>query len=526
MRQETKLLLDQTIPLEQAGDWDSAIELYSEVFRRSLAERNLPNLIEAVLRAGLCYRHRSDQELAREHLQLAISMSVANGDDLRAGRAYNGLATLHHMHGELSEAEDCYEHARRFAVLASDAMTSGHIQQNLGTLASIRGDAREAVEHYRVALGHFETIGHTKGLAGVYNNLGMLHINLDDLSTSDNYLREALRLFREIGDKISEGVVHLNLTELFLATGDLERARSSCDEAFELVSRLGQIGSRVDALKYYGVIYRDSNKPYLAETHLREAIEVASTHRFPLEEAEAQRELALVLQSQSRNQEALEALNRSHELFAGLRARQDQADISRRITQLEVDFLSLVTAWGESIEAKDRYTRGHCQRVAEYACRIAERAGIAPRDMIWFRMGAFLHDVGKTGIPGELLNKPGRLTDVERELIETHTTVGDEMLAPIAFPWNIRPMVRSHHERWDGRGYPDQLRGEHIPLPARILRIADVFDALTTSRSYREPLRPQQALQIMADDHGAFDPILFEIFRELFEEFALSAAQR
>jgi putative nucleotidyltransferase with HDIG domain len=191
------------------------------------------------------------------------------------------------------------------------------------------------------------------------------------------------------------------------------------------------------------------------------------------------------------------------------------------VSQLQEDFLSIVRMWGESIEEKDLYTRGHCQRVANYACRIAEEAGLSTSDLVWFRMGAFLHDVGKTEVPAEILNKPGRLTDEERHVIERHTIIGDQMLAASEFPWDIRPMIRWHHERWDGCGYPDGLKGREIPLTARILRIADVFDALTTTRSYRHPLSPQQALAMMEGDEGSFDPDLFELFKGLFEEFLL-----
>jgi putative nucleotidyltransferase with HDIG domain len=232
-----------------------------------------------------------------------------------------------------------------------------------------------------------------------------------------------------------------------------------------------------------------------------------------------------VLRAQGRNREALTALNRSHTLFSALQASSDQADIDRRIEQLEEDFLSLVRFWGESIEAKDRYTSGHCARVADYACRLAERIGFSARELVWFRMGAFLHDLGKTEVPEEILNKPGRLTDEERALMERHTVIGDEMLKPVEFPWDIRPMVRSHHERWDGRGYPDRLAGEAIPLSARVLRIADVFDALTTARSYRRPLAPDEAFGIMEDDAGSFDPALFEVFRELFPQLVATAEE-
>jgi putative nucleotidyltransferase with HDIG domain len=278
-------------------------------------------------------------------------------------------------------------------------------------------------------------------------------------------------------------------------------------------------------MKVYGIIHRNVGKLHLSETMLRQSIQIAADARYPRVEAEAFRELALVLRALNRNREALEALNRSHALFIQLQAATDQADIRERITQLENDFLSLVRFWGESIEAKDRYTSGHCERVADYACRLATEAGMEEREIVWFRMGAFLHDLGKTEVPEEILNKPGRLTDEERAIMERHPVTGDEMLAPVEFPWDIRPMVRSHHERWDGRGYPDGLAGDTIPLSARILRIADVFDALTTARSYRRQLTPHEALAIMEEDIGSFDPDMFAIFKEIFPEIIGTAEE-
>lgn len=520
MLHEIKVLLDNAVPLERAGHWQSAIDLCREAFRQSIGEHDINTAIEAVLRAGLCYRQTGDRELATEYLELSVVLSMLHGDSGRQGRAFNGLATLHHMHGELQKAEELYSRATDMAQAGGDTLTAGHIALNLGTLAAVRGEIAKASEHYNSALEHYREIHHDVGVAGVLNNLGMLHLDQEQYVDAEECFGEALEVCRRIGDVVSAGIVQLNRTELFLARDELDSARGSCDAAFEIVSQLGEHASRSDALRFYGIIYRESNKPYLAETHLKSAIDVAATHKYPLEEAEAQRELALVLRRQDRNREALAALNRAHELFNGLQARHKQADVDTKLGQLEEDFLSLVRAWGESIEAKDLYTSGHCQRVADYACRIAEEAGLPERDMVWFRMGGFLHDVGKTEVPREILNKPGRLTPEERQIIESHTVIGDEMLSSIEFPWDIRPMIRSHHERWDGGGYPDGLSGESIPLTARILRLADVFDALTTTRSYRSPLTPDEAFTLMDEDIGAFDPALFQIFRCLFDEFA------
>jgi putative nucleotidyltransferase with HDIG domain len=395
----------------------------------------------------------------------------------------------------------------------------GEIEQNLGTLANIRGDMDEAFRRYHAGLVYMQEAGFERGCAKALNNLGMLHVDLGKLDDADGYFRQALEICARIEDVATAAMIHGNRAELFLARNQPDQARTSCDEAFEITSRLGHDLGKAEVLKFYGILYRTTGKLHLAETHLEQAIEI-SARLDPLLEAEALRELALVLRAQNRNRGALTALNRSRGLFKGLQAQQDQADVGSRIDRLEADFLSVVQAWGESIEAKDRYTGGHCQRVADYACRIAEEAGIPEHDITWFRMGAFLHDVGKMEVPAEILNKPGRLTDEERLIMERHTVIGDEMLAPVEFPWDIRPIVRSHHERWDGTGYPDRLVGEAIPFTARILRIADIFDALTTARSYRKPLSPEQAYAIMEDDYGSFDPELFEIFRRLYPELA------
>jgi HD-GYP domain-containing protein (c-di-GMP phosphodiesterase class II) len=131
-------------------------------------------------------------------------------------------------------------------------------------------------------------------------------------------------------------------------------------------------------------------------------------------------------------------------------------------------------------------------------------------------MGALLHDVGKIVVPSSILNKRGPLTPEEWVTMKRHPQAGVQLLREIEFPWDIRPMVRHHHERWDGGGYPEGLAGDDIPLSARILCLADVFDALTSDQSYPAGLKPAQALSMMREDRGKmFDPALFDAFYRL-----------
>jgi putative nucleotidyltransferase with HDIG domain len=517
-------LLEHALAMERAGAWDEATRTLHAVYTASLARSDTALLLEAIVRLGHCHRLAGRRELAEDMLGLAQIMGELHGRDDIAGRALNGLAVLVQDGGDLAGAEALFLAANEMGRRAGREVLIGETEQNLGIVANIRGDLDEARRRYETALEFFEHAANVTGRISSLNNLGLLQLYQGELDEAESLFARALGVADEVGDVVRAGMVHLNRTELFLVRGQLDRARESCDEGFEIFSRLGHEQRQAEALKFYGMIYRESGKLHLAEIHLQRALDLTRP-AFPLLEAQAQREMARVLRLQGRNRQALEALNRSHALFTSLQARPDLADIDQRVAELEVDFLSLVRFWGESIEAKDRYTMGHCARVADYACRIAERAGLTERDLVWFRMGAFLHDVGKTEVPEEILNKPGRLTDEERAIMERHTVIGDEMLAPVEFPWDIRPMVRSHHERWDGRGYPDGMVGEEIPRSARIMRIADVFDALTTARSYRRPLTPEEALSIMQDDAGSFDPELFAIFLELYPEFAPTAVE-
>jgi diguanylate cyclase (GGDEF)-like protein/putative nucleotidyltransferase with HDIG domain len=232
--------------------------------------------------------------------------------------------------------------------------------------------------------------------------------------------------------------------------------------------------------------------------------------------AETLRERAELYRGEGRNREALQNLNRSHRLFTQLRAKRELANVDQSVSRLEDDFVNVVERWGESIEAKDRYTQGHCLRVANLACAVAATCGIEGQALFWFRIGAMLHDVGKLVVPSEVLNKPGKLDENEWALMRSHTTAGVDMLAGIDFPWDVRPIIESHHERWDGKGYPHGLSGESIPLSARILAVADVYDALTSVRSYKVAMSHETALGIMRRDSGtAFDPEVFAKFEEV-----------
>lgn len=176
-------------------------------------------------------------------------------------------------------------------------------------------------------------------------------------------------------------------------------------------------------------------------------------------------------------------------------------------------YLATIKSLALAIDAKDQYTHQHILRVQRYAVAIAKTMGLAGDDLEAVNTGALLHDIGKLGVPEYVLMKPGRLTGEEFEKMKRHPEIGAAILDPVDFPWPVLPVVKHHHERWDGSGYPDGLKGEAIPLTARILAVADVYDALTSVRAYRAAWTHERAVELIVSESGThFDPDVVTAF--------------
>jgi putative nucleotidyltransferase with HDIG domain len=186
-------------------------------------------------------------------------------------------------------------------------------------------------------------------------------------------------------------------------------------------------------------------------------------------------------------------------------------DRTRLASELEGTFMTTLAALSDALEHKDAYTAAHAREVEELTQRVGARLGLAGEELRTVRYAALLHDIGKIGIPGEILNKPGKLTEEEFEQIKQHTVIGARMLERIPFFEHVHPLVRSAHERWDGRGYPDALAGRAILLGARIICACDAFHAMTSDRPYRSALPTVEALaELRRHSGGQFDPAVVD----------------
>lgn len=495
---------------DRAGCLPEAIAAYQSTVAAAEWSGERAVLAEALRRLAVM-RHRQDDSVsARALCRRSCDVARQLSNDVLAAEALNTLGGVNLENGSLAEARGNFLQALELGGASRELRA--RVEQNLGILANIRGDLEEALACYGRSLEAYRSSGDEHGCALAYHNLGMVSADRELWDEADRHFRTSLEIAERAGDVHLQGLCLVNQAEAQVARQRFAEARRNAEAALAIFDRLGARAEKAGAYRVIGVVYRETGRPALAESRLRSAIALAAAAGSVLNEAEASRELALLCQAMGRNQEALALLTAAHRLFGRLDARRDLVNVDGRVAELEQTYLAVVREWAESIESSDSYTFGHCERVAQNAAHVARALGLDDDEQTTIRLGAYLHDVGKVRVPHEILNKPGPLTPDEFAVAQMHPIWGVELLDSVEFPWDMKPIIRWHHERCNGMGYPDRLRGDQIPVSAQIVGIVDVYDALTSTRAYRPALAPTEALAELTRMRDAWSPPIFEAF--------------
>jgi putative nucleotidyltransferase with HDIG domain len=503
-------LLHDARARERAACIPEAIKCYEAAVAAADRTGERAVLAEALRRLAVVRHHRNESAEARELCRRSYDVARDIGNDLLAAEALNTLGGLDVKTGAIEDARTNFLEALEQGSQSRELRA--RVEQNLGILANIQGDLGEAVAHYARSLEAYRASNDEHGCAIAYANLGIASTDLRQYDRADDYFRQSYEIAERAGDAHLQGMCLVNHAEVHFLRGRHEEARRNAEAALAIFDQLDARSDKGEAYCIIGMVYRETGRAALAESRLRSAIELAVSAGSVLGEAEASRELALLFQTMGRNQDALTLLNTAHRLFGRLDARVDLIYIGGRVSELETTYFAVVREWGQSIESADSYTFGHCERVAQHALAVARALALDEAGQTSIRLGAYLHDLGKVRVPHEILNKPGPLTREEFEVVQMHPIWGLELLAAVEFPWDLKPIIRWHHERYDGTGYPDRLRGDEIPIAAQIVGIVDVYDALTTARPYRPALSRQAALAEIERCRGWWSEAVYAAF--------------
>ncbi len=505
------------------SDWDRAFDVYASLRRLGQRGFTSPSVAEAMKQCGRLLRQRARWDEAMTVYRVGLEINERLGDPDGMAEIENVLAITNFEKGEWDRTERHYLRALELITTGNSELRA-KINNNLGALYNARGDSDNAISSYLRSIPDFHRVDNRLGLAQAYHNLGMSFFAKEDWPRAGEHYEKSLEISRGLDVPDLSALTRLNLAELHVHSGEIAQAEAFCKMAMATLDEIDDRLGMAEARKIMGCIEgRKRNWDEAAQLFDR-SIELNEECASPLGLAETYFEFARVSKEAGRAEESHRLLNKSLGIFEQLKASKEIESVQMEVVKLERLYLEVIEAMGTAVEDKDTYTMGHSSRVAYYALRVVEALALDQDMARAIVIAGYLHDVGKIYTPDEILNKPGKLTEEEFDEIKRHPEQGVSSLKGIQFPWPVKQYILHHHERYDGGGYPAGLGGEEIPLGAQIISIADFFDAMTTTRSYRKAWSQEQTLDIITKNRGVlFSPRIVDCFMEQIEKRRIEA---
>jgi len=499
------------------GNLDRAVEEYEKVLKLCRDRCHLEIKSDTFTQIGQLLGKQGDYDRALGFHQRAIGAYRRLNDDEGLTKALRNLGVIYVELGEFEEAVEAINEAIDLASKANKEMLYADLMNNLGTIMNMRGEWKKALDYYRESLGIYRSNDEVRKSSYTMNNLAITFSEQGHYDEALSYFEEALETAEEIKDESLKLIVDINLADLLTKKGQIQQAKDHCDMALKHLEMSDRRNNNyVEVCKIRAQIAAHEKCYDEAVIWFNKALDLAKQTGAQYLEAEVLFERGNLNSLLEYHFEALTDLEASYAIFNSLKADAKINNAVESIEAIEKLFLKIFEAMALKVDQKDKYTRGHSDRVASISLLIAKDLGLDVYQQKTIVAGALLHDIGKIKIDDSILKKEGSLLDEEYRIIQRHPEHGINVLKGKEFPWDIKPLILHHHEKVDGTGYPARLHGEDIPFGARVICVADVFDALTSDRVYRKAFSTEKALEIMFAESGkTFDPIILNRFGEL-----------
>lgn len=502
------------------GKYDEAIGEFQKLLKYCRDTSQLDIKAETFTQIGQLLAKQGDFDRALGYVQRSIGANRRLKNDRGTCKALRNLGVIYLELGEFEEAEVNYGQAIELAEKIGDDILYADLVNNLGAIMNMKGNREKALKLYSESLRIYEANNQVRKSAYTKNNIAIAHLEQGKDDEAFEYFKEANDIAKSINDASLTLIVNINLADLFLKKGDLTNAKIHCQNADAYLQETGLVNSHlVEVKRIAGKIAFHEEEFEVSMQFFETALEISRDMGTRFLEAEVLLERGKLQRVMQNHFEALNDLESSYQIYANIKAEGKREQTEQVINSIEKLYLEIFDSMAKEVDLKDKYTKGHSDRVASLALLLARELGLPTNMLKTIAAAALLHDIGKINIKDEVLKKAGKLTKEEYLHIMKHPELSVELLRAKELPWDIKPYILHHHEKLDGTGYPLGLKGEDIPLGARIICVVDVFDALTSDRVYRSAHDVDTALEIMNKENGTtFDPVILKCFESLISE--------
>lgn len=476
------------------------------------------DLTSLLFKARAC-REQGLLDESKEYYEQCLVSSWSEGDMTAMAAAVNGLGNLHVLEGRYGQAKQYFDKAIALARRTKDTGLVGSVLKDFGNLNALLGRYERRVGGSGARISSVERDKQWRREASLYHELAGKFRIKNKLDEAIAFYSRCARMSRRACDWYLLFKSTLALSTVLTKKDRCFQARKFNRRALVVAKKYGTSENLAEALHVYAMIERIRGEWTRSEKALKKAESYCNALYSSITLAEVHMERGLLAEATGKWRTAIVSMSRAQRMMEELSGKRSDDFLDQKLGEVESNLFRIARTIGQIVEMRAMMTPGHSERVARLSLELAREVGLASFQGKGVFVAGFLHDLGKVRVRRDVLTGKGKLTEEKLELLRKHPVWSCDLLDEAEFTWPVRESILSHHERYDGTGYPRGLQGDEIPIEARILAIADVYDILTAPRHEWRASTGSEVLAIMEEDmRGKFDPDLFKTFKEMITE--------